>query len=145
VTRFLSPEWIDAFNAALADVTVAPPGPEAGLAVRDGRFSMRQVVTGGPDGDVQATLRVVEGRVTMTGAGPGGAADAAADGGEPAVTIRLSWDDAVSMAAGALAPAEAIAAGRVRVRGDLSVLAEAQAVLGAVQSHLQKLRDLTEY
>jgi hypothetical protein len=143
VTRFLSPEWVDAFNEALADVTVAAPGPEAGLAVRDGRFSMCQVVTGGPEGDVQVTLRVVEGRVTMTGAGP--ADDADAGGGQPAVTIRLTWDDAVSMAAGALAPAEAIAAGRVRVRGDLSVLAEAQAVLGAVQSHLQKLRDLTEY
>jgi SCP-2 sterol transfer family len=143
VIRFLSPQWVDAFNEALSDVTVAPPGPDAGLAVRDGRFSMGQVVTGGPDGDVQATLRVVEGRVTMTSTDAADGADG--DGAEPAVTIRLSWDDAVSMAAGALAPAEAIAAGRVRVRGDLSVLAEAQAVLGAVQPHLQKLRDLTEY
>ncbi len=135
MTRFLSPPWVEAFNQALAEVTVAPPGPDAGLAVRDGRFSMCQVVTGGPDGDVEATLRVEEGRVTLS---RGGCADAA-------VTIRLSWDDAVSMAAGALAPGEAIAAGRVRVRGDLSVLAEAQAVLDAVQPHLEKLRDLTEY
>jgi hypothetical protein len=139
VTRFLSPEWMDAFNRALADVTVAPPGPEAGLAVRDGAFSLGQVVTGGPDGDVHSILRVVDGRVTMTDAGDDG------DDGDPAVTIRLTWDDAVSMAAGELAPGEAIAAGRVRVRGDLSVLAEAQAVLAAVQPHLQELRELTEY
>jgi hypothetical protein len=135
VSRFLSPEWVEAFNEALADVAVAPPGPEAGLAVRDGRFSMCQVVTGGPDGDVQTTLRVQEGRVTMTGG----------DCGEAAVTIRLTWEDAVAMVAGELAPGEAIAAGRVRVRGDLSVLAEAQAVLGAVAPHLHKVRDLTEY
>jgi alkyl sulfatase BDS1-like metallo-beta-lactamase superfamily hydrolase len=135
VTRFLSPEWIAAFNEALVDVVIAPPGPDAGLAVRDGRFSMGQVVTGGPDGDVRATLRVVDGRVTMT---DGEAPDAA-------VTIRLTWADALSMAAGELAPADAIAAGRVRVRGDLSVLAEAQAVLGAVQSQLQELRAATEY
>ena len=61
------------------------------------------------------------------------------------MTIRLTWADAVAMAAGELAPGEAIAAGRVRVRGDLSVLAEAQAVLGAVQPQLQELRDRTEY
>lgn len=135
MTRFLGPEWVDAFNEALADVVIAAPGPNAGLAVRDGRFTMCQVVTGGPDGDVQTTLRVVEGRVTMTaGASP-----------DAAVTIRLTWADAVAMAAGELAPGEAIAAGRVRVRGDLSVLAEAQSVLGEVQPHLQTLRDDTRY
>jgi putative sterol carrier protein len=96
---------------------------------------MGQVVTGGPDGDVDLLLEVDEGRVSMTS----GAAD---DG---AVTIRLTWDDAIAMAAGELAPSEAIAAGRVRVRGDLSVLAEAQAVLGVVQPHLEELRARTEY
>jgi hypothetical protein len=135
VIRFLGPEWVDAFNEALVDVTVPPAGPEAGLAVRDGRFTVCQVVTGGPDGDVQTTLAVRDGRVSMT----------SGDCGEAAVTIRLSWDDAVAMAAGELVPGEAIAAGRVRVRGDLSVLAEAQAVLGAVAPRLQTLRDLTEY
>ena len=135
MTRFLSPEWVDAFNQALVDVVVAPPGDEAGLAVRDGRFTMGQVVTGGPDGDTETTLEVREGKVTMT---TGGSGDAA-------VTIRLSWADALSMAVGELAPAEAIAAGRVRVRGDLSVLAEAQMVLAAVAPHLQELRARTEY
>ncbi len=133
--RFLSPEWVDAFNEALVDVVIAPPGPEAGLAVRDGRFSLAQVVSGGPGGDVQTTFEVHEGRATMT----------AGASGDASVTIRLTWDDAVAMAAGELSPADAIAAGRVRVRGDLSVLAEAQAVLGALAPHLQKLRDLTGY
>lgn len=135
MVRFLSPEWVDAFNQAVADVHLATPGPGAGLAVRDGRFSMAQVVTGGPAGEVQTTLTVDAGRVAITSGETGGAE----------VTIRLTWPDAVAMAAGTLAPGEAIAAGRVRVRGDLSVLAEAQAVLAAVQPHLQGLRELTEY
>lgn len=135
MTRFLSSEWVDAFNEALAGITIEPPGADAGLAVRDGRFTMGQVVTGGPAGDVETTLRVHEGRVTMT---TGESADAE-------VTIRLAWADAVAMAAGELVPGEAIAAGRVRVRGDLSVLGEAQAVLSTVQPHLQALRDRTEY
>jgi putative sterol carrier protein len=96
---------------------------------------MCQVVTGGPGGEVRTTLRVEAGRVALI---PG-------DAGDAAVTIRLTWDDAAAMAAGELAPGDAIAAGRVRVRGDLSVLAEAQAVLQAVQPHLQGLRDLTRY
>jgi len=135
VIRFLGPEWVAAFNDALAGVVVAPAGPEAGLAVRDGSFRMCQVVTDGPDGEVRTTLEVHDGRVTMTG---GESPDAA-------VTIRLTWADAVAMASGELAPGEAITTGRVRVRGDLSVLAEAQAVLGAVAPHLRKLRDLTGY
>ena len=133
--RFLSPEWVEAFNEALVDVVIAPPGPDAGLAVADGRFSMAQVVSGGPGGEVRTTFQVHEGRATMT----------AGDSGDASVTIALTWADAVAMSAGDLSPADAIAAGRVRVRGDLSVLAEAQTVLGALSPHLQKLRDRTEY
>jgi len=134
VARFLSAAWIDAFNEAVADVEVRPPGPGAGLATRDGAFALCQVVTGGPDDEVRTTLSVRDGRVQMA---PG-------DGGAE-VTIRLSWDDALSMATGTLSPGEAIAAGRVRVRGDLSVLAEAQAVLAALAPHLEALRAETEY
>lgn len=135
MTRFLSTQWVDAFNEAVADVELAPPGADGALAVRDGRFAMAQVVTGGPDGEVCTTLRVDAGRLSITG---GAVPDAD-------VTIRLDWADAVAMAAGELAPGEAIAAGRVRVRGDLSVLAEAQTVLAAVQAQLQDLRAGTEY
>ena len=134
MARFLSGAWIDAFNEAVAGVEVLPPGADAGLATRDGAFALCQVVTGGPDDEVRTTLSVRDGRARMT---PG---DDGAD-----VTIRLSWDDAVAMAGGSLAPGEAIAAGRVRVRGDLSVLAEAQVVLAALAPHLEALRASTDY
>jgi hypothetical protein len=135
VIRFLSREWVDAFNHAIERVEVSRPGPAAGLATRDGRFSMCQVVTDGPDGEVRTTLHVNDGRVAMS-VGDDGSAD---------VTIRMGWADAVAMAAGELAPTEAIAAGRVRVRGDLAVLTEAQQVLSAVAPQLADLRNHTEY
>jgi len=135
VVRFLSPEWVVAFNEAVAGVEVAPPGDDAGLATRDGSFSMGQVVTGGPGGEARTTLRVGGGRVAME-EGEAGDAD---------VTVRVAWVDAVALAAGDLVPGEAIAAGRVRVRGDLSVLAEARSVLLALQLHLDELRKRTEY
>ena len=133
--RFLSPDWVEAFNVAVAEVDVAPPGDDAPLATRDGRYAMGQIVTGGPEGDVETTLRVRDGTLTMA-VGIDGDAD---------VTIRLAWDDAVAMAAGELAATDAIAAGRVRVRGDLSVLAQAQATLAAVSSQLEALRTATVY
>jgi len=135
VVRFLSPEWVTAFNAAVGAVVVAPPGDDAGLAAQGGSFSMGQLVTGGPGEDVGTTLRVGAGRVAL---------EAGADG-DADVTVRLAWEDAVALAAGALAPEEAIAAGRVRVRGDLSVLAEARSVLLALQPHLRELGSRTEY
>jgi alkyl sulfatase BDS1-like metallo-beta-lactamase superfamily hydrolase len=135
VARFLSSAWVDEFNRAVADVELAAPGSTSGLAVRDGRFSMCQIVTDGPEGEVRTTLRVHDGRLTM--------ALGDADGAD--VTIRLTWADALAMAAGELASTDAIAAGRIRVRGDLSVLAEAQATLEAVSPQLVAVRAATGY
>jgi len=135
VARFLSGAWVEDFNRALSDVEVPAPASDAALAARDGRFSMCQIVSDGPDGDVRATLRVADGRVRMT----------LDDGDDADVAISLSWDDAVAMGTGSLAATDAIAAGRVRVRGDLAVLAEAQAVLAAVSPQLAALRASTGY
>jgi hypothetical protein len=133
VPRFLSPDWVDAFNAAAATVTVPEPGADAPLAAADGTFAVCQVVRGGPDGDVAVTVHVADGRVWMT---PG--ADDAAQ-----VTVALQWDDAVAMAQGTLAVADALTAGRIRVRGDLGVLVAGQAALAAVQPALASLHAAT--
>ena len=50
------------------------------------------------------------------------------------MTIALAYDDAAAMARGRLTPAEALNAGRIRVRGDLSALAAAQELLDAARS-----------
>jgi hypothetical protein len=123
---------VDAFNAAAATVTVPEPGADAPLAAADGTFAVCQVVRGGPDGDIAVTVHVAEGRVWMT---PG------ADDAQ--VTVALQWDDAVAMAQGTLAVADALTAGRIRVRGDLGVLVAGQAALAAVQPALASLHAVT--
>jgi hypothetical protein len=61
------------------------------------------------------------------------------------VTVVLTYDDALAIALGSLHPADALAAGRVRVRGELSVLVAGQAVLNAASAALGRtLSDLTD-
>ena len=51
-------------------------------------------------------------------------------------TIVLGYPDALAMARGELDPADALAAGRVRVRGDLAALVAGQDVLAAAAAQL---------
>jgi hypothetical protein len=140
--RYLSPDWIQAFNAALGtlDLTEAVAAAGTGsLAAADGSFAVAQVVTGAPeaDGPVRTVFAVREGRASLT---------LDPDESERAnVTIVLSYDDAQAMAQGELNPADALAAGRVRVRGELAVLVAGQSVLAAASDQLgTTLDDLTD-
>jgi hypothetical protein len=135
VPAFLSPAWVDAFNEASAGAEPPRPGPDAALAAQSGRFSVCQTVTGGPTGDVSTTL-VVDGPTVRMQLGPTDQAD---------VSVRLGWDDAVAMATGTLSVVDALAGGRIRVRGDLGVLVAGQTVLAALQERLQPLHDATTY
>jgi putative sterol carrier protein len=144
VVRFLSQAWAEEFNAALADAVLPGPGPDAGLAAVDGTFTVVQEVRGGPDGDVRVVLRVADGSLRL---GLEDTSDAGQGGGDPPaeVTIIVSYDDAVAMSKGELAAAEALNAGRIRVRGDLSVLVAAQKMLLAARSSTQGLVASTTY
>jgi hypothetical protein len=138
--RYLSPEWVQEFNAALSglDLSAAIAAAGAGsITASDGTFAVAQVVTDGPDGEVRTVLAVDEGGVTMS---------LDPDGALPAnVTIVLSYDDALAVARGRLDPADALATGRVRVRGELAVLVAGQAVLNAAGALLgTSLADLTD-
>ncbi|HEY5110049.1 MAG TPA: SCP2 sterol-binding domain-containing protein [Acidimicrobiales bacterium] len=136
--RFLTPEWVTGFNAALEGVALPAPGPEAGLAAADGRFTVAQEVRGTPDGDVRLLLRTESGALALE-VGPLGS------GGDADVTIALGYDDAAALATGALSRAEALNAGRIRVRGDLSVLAAGQELLVAAREHTRALDADTTY
>ena len=141
--RFLTTAWVDGFNAALDGVELPAPGPDAGLAAADGRFTVAQEVRGTPDGDVRLVLRTAEGALSLA-VGPleGGPTD----GSDRAdVTIALGYEDAAALATGALSPAEALNAGRIRVRGDLSVLAAGQELLVAAREHTQVFDTDTTY
>lgn len=141
VPRFLSPAWVESFDAALGalDLTQAVAAAGAGsLLAADGAFTVAQVVSG-PDGTVRTVLTIAEGHARLA-LDPDGAASDAAD-----VTMLLGYDDALAMAQGALEPADALAAGRVRVRGDLAALVAAQSVLQAASAMLgPALAGLTE-
>ena len=138
MARYLSPEWVAAFDAALGvlDLSDAVAAAGAGsLAAADGTFSVAQLVTGvpaGPDGAEADTVRVV---LTVAG----GRAHLALDPDDTVAstaTIVLGYGDALAMARGELDPADALAAGRVRVRGDLAALVAGQDVLAAATAQL---------
>jgi hypothetical protein len=149
---YLSPAWMQAFNAALdgLDLTDAIAAAGAGsLTASQGTFRVAQVVTDAPGGlggvsgvdgaggVVRTVLTVADGRITLT-----------SDQGESLpsnVTIVLRYADALAIARGELDPAEALAAGRVRVRGELAVLVAGQSVLNAASAALGRtLTDLTD-
>ncbi len=134
---YLSPEWVESFDAALSalDLTDAVAAAAAGsLAAADGRFSVVQVVTGVPahvqaaGGDVHLVLSVADGRARL-GLDPAGTVGGTA-------TIVLGYAEALAMARGELDPADALAAGRVRVRGDLAALIAGQDVLAEAAARL---------
>jgi hypothetical protein len=146
---YLAPEWVRAFNDALGrlDLTAAIAAAAQGsLTATDGTFAVAQVVTDQPDiegsGDRPgATVRTV---LTVSPDGASLALDP--DEQLPAhVTIVLRYEDALAMARGELDPADALAAGRVRVRGELAVLVAGQAVLAAASAQLgDALADLSD-
>ena len=138
--RFLTPEWVAAFNAALDGVVLPAPGPDAGLAASDGRYVVAQEVRGTPDGDVRLVLRTEDGALSLE-VGPL-SADAAAGAD---VTIALDYEAATALSSGTLPPAEALTGGRIRVRGDLSVLSAGQELLSAAREHTRALDAGTTY
>jgi large repetitive protein len=144
---YLSPEWVHAFNDALSglDLTEAITAAGAGsFTVAQGSFRVAQVVTDAPIGvrpspeaDVRTVLSVDDGRITFE-TDPAGTIDAD-------VTVVLTYGDAAAIARGALSPADALAAGRVRVRGELSVLVAGQTILNAASAALGgTLAELTD-
>ena len=109
MARYLSPEWVQSFDAALSalDLTdaIAAAG-EGSLAAADGAFSVAQVVQGVPGeaGDVHVRLSVADGHVHL----------ARVDGDTPATaTIVLGYADALALSTGELDAADALADGRV--------------------------------
>ena len=142
MARYLSAEWVESFDAALGAIDLRDAIEAAGadsLLVADGTFSVAQVVDDGPQGTVRTVLTVADGRAHLA-LDPDGSASADAD-----VILALGYADALAMALGELEPADALANGRIRVRGDLSALVAAQDVLGAAAAQLgSTLQDLTD-
>ncbi len=120
--RFLSPEWLEHMRSA-----TAAAAPVAGLSVH-------QRVTGGPDGDVEFTVRLEDGRVAFE-PGPG-----AAD-----VELIADYETAAAISQGHLSPASAFAAGRLQVAGAVSSLVAHQEALADIGKLLGGTTEATTY
>jgi len=107
--RFLSREWLDHLSSMTA---VASPTTT---------ISVHQLVTGGPAGDVEYTLRIADGKVAYE-PGPGS--------GD--VDLTSDYATAAAISQGTLTPAAAFAAGRLRIGGPV----------GAVVAHQEALADI---
>jgi putative sterol carrier protein len=145
LARFLSPEWAEEFSAVLGGLVPPVADPDPGAP--DGPVTVVEEVHGTPDGDVRLVLRIEHGALGLQlEPGPLGADQPETPGGIRAdVTIALSYEDAAAMSRGELSPAEALNAGRIRVRGDLSALVAAQHLLDAARSAAHGLVASTTY
>jgi putative sterol carrier protein len=61
------------------------------------------------------------------------------------VTLSLSYEDAAALSRGEVDPATLVGTGRVRVRGDLSVLVAGQTLLASAAPRLAELQAATTY
>lgn len=149
---FLTQEWVDELNDALSGASVPGPGPEDSLTAAEGRFTVVQEVQGAPGGDRRLVLHVDGESLRFELAPPAepSAPNVAPEdtGGRapgPEVTIAVDYEDAAALARGELTPAEALGAGRIRVRGDLSVLVAAQRMLEAARPATAGVASSTTY
>ncbi len=127
--RYLSLEWIDALNLAVA------ASDAMRRAAADQNIGVTQVVTGTPDGDVSYHLVVADG-VARFGAGPADSED---------VRMEQDWDTAVGIALGTTNLEAALFDGRLRFSGDPEKLMASRDVFAALNAIFDDVRTRTTY
>lgn len=134
--QYLSQEWIDAADGALA---AAWSAPDAGTGPGDGpdhTTTIGFVVSGAPQGKVSYHVHF----------GPDGAGVAAGPPEEdPDATMALDYDTAVDVAQGESSAQVAFMQGRLKFGGDVTLLIRGADHLARVTDALGTLRDATEY
>jgi hypothetical protein len=104
VSEFLSAAWLAELDAA---------GRAAGPVAEMARFSLTHIVSGVPGrGEVQYVLRFEPEGITVGGTGTG----------TGDVMFVTDYETAVALAQGTVNAQQALAQGRLRVRGDIAVL-----------------------
>ena len=124
---YLSQEWIDQYNAALA-------GDEAVRAALKGKSAaLQMVISGAPQGDVHYWLRIADGGAS---AGLGDIADAD-------VTISQSYETSAQVNKGELDGQKAFMQGKVKIAGKMLKMMQLRGPLEKVQTALNTID--TEY
>ena len=125
--KYLSPEWIDAYNAAMA-------GADSVAAAMKGKSAVLQmVISEAPEGEVRYWLRIGDGTAS---ASLGDAADAE-------VTIRQSYETSALVNKGELDGAKAFTQGKVKISGKMIKMMQLRGPLAEVQKALNTID--TEY
>ena len=125
--KYLSQEWVDAYNAALA-------GDDAVRAALAGKSAtLQMVISGAPQGEVRYWLRLADGDASA------GLGDA--DGAD--VTISQSYETSAQVNKGELDGAKAFTQGKVKISGKMIKMMQLQRPLAEVQKALNTID--TEY
>jgi putative sterol carrier protein len=125
--KYLSQEWIDAYNTALA-------GDDAvQTALKGKNAALQMVISGAPQGEVRYWLRIADGSAS---AGLGDAADAE-------VTISQSYETSAQVNQGELDGQKAFMQGKVKISGKMLKMMQLRGALEKVQAALNTID--TEY
>jgi putative sterol carrier protein len=125
--KYLSQEWIDAYNTAVA-------GDDAVRAAMKGKSAVIQmVVAEAPEGQIRYWLRIGDGTVS-TGLGDADNAD---------VTISQSYDTSAKVNSGELDGQKAFTQGKVKIKGKMLKMMQLRGPLAEVQKALNTID--TEY
>ena len=126
--KYLSPEWIDAYNAAMAADDAVHKALKGKSAV------IQMVVADAPaGGEIRYSLRI----------GDGTAAVSLGDADDADVTIRQSYETSAQVNRGELDGAKAFTQGKVKITGKMMKMMQLQRPLAEVQKALNTID--TEY
>jgi putative sterol carrier protein len=125
--KYLSPEWIDAYNTAVT-------GDDAVRTAMKGKSAVIQMlVAEAPEGEIHYWLRIGDGSVSA-GLGDADNAD---------VTISQSYDTAAKVNSGELDGQKAFTQGKVKIKGKMLKMMQLRGPLAEVQKTLDTID--TEY
>jgi putative sterol carrier protein len=126
--KYLSPEWIDAYNAAVASDDSVRKALKGKSAV------LQMVIADAPaGGEVRYWLRIGDGTASV-GLG---------DVEDPEVTIRQSYETSAQVNRGELDGAKAFTQGKVKITGKMIKMMQLRGPLAEVQKVLDTID--TEY
>jgi putative sterol carrier protein len=125
--KYLSQEWIDAYNAAVAADDAARKALKGKNAV------IQMVVSDAHDGEVRYWLRIGDGTASV-GLGDADSAD---------VTISQSYDTSAKVNSGELDGQKAYTQGKVKITGKMLKMMQLRGPLAEVQKALNTID--TEY
>ena len=125
--KYLSPEWIDAYNATVA----ADDSVRAAMKGKNAVIQM--LIAEAPDGEIHYWLRIGDGSVSA----------ALGDAEDAEVTISQSYDTAAKVNSGELDGQKAFTQGKVKIKGKMMKMMQLRGPLAELQKALDTIE--TEY